>query len=987
MPLAFEIFFAFGFASLLQSSVKQLEAEMHARDVIAKADRIHVGMSESTVFVGMKFQNRNPVLDEQFRGLWKRVGKNWQALNEMPGNKQYRRLVGRVKEQLNGFKQFQNFFWQSPPDPTAEDNPFIQEQIHSQMLSFYLNRDERSKETPLGQLIEYELRSVEQGPELHKRIAYEFSMFIFFGVFADIVLLTFLSIYFWKSIKNRIDSLMETTNRLSRGEDLLPPMRGDDELAMLDLLLHDTASRIIETQKFKRQLLGVVCHELKAPLSAIQILISLMNNAAAQFSESANSAIQRASKGCNRLQIMVGELLDLETMNSQKVKLSPRSVNILDLLNTAVETVSAIANDYDVQLLVKNEVSEATLDPDRMLQVLVNLLSNAIKFSPQRSQVILSAKQTEQFLELSVQDFGPGIPQDLQPKLFDLFSQGKQQPEKKKIKGTGLGLSISKAIVNAHGGDIDVNSRPNEGSTFTVKVPRQTVDQRLPANGNPQEKIVLAERAKPKFAIKHKGIILIGLPLATQILLVGSLCYLLQQAKQELDRQSVSRTVVSQSQKLVQEMSNTAILLFFCGEPKNKDDLYKEQFENNKKALSVLQNTCSDDSQRKEIYKQIDADVKKLDELHKTVVREGRKRKLTAENSTELVNSYLETWSSFAAEVDRLATKEESIENQEGKSLQATTSRLDTLLLSGIFANISSALLLAYFLARDINKRIQRVQENASRILKKEELLQPVSGSDEIAELDKAFHDAANSLHEEQEMKQRLLAIASHELRAPLSSIGMSIGLFTQGVYGEISPEQTKIVKQIESACQRLVALINDILDIEKMEAGKFELSIEEVQARKVVARAIACVQPIAEKCKIRLENKVEDITLYADPERLIQVLINLITNAIKFSQEDQAVLISSTKLPNEELRIQIEDSGAGISKEIQERIFEQFVKSNSKENAEGTGLGLPIAKAIVEQHGGKIGCESSEGKGATFWFSLPLPAEKTKSSAAIQAG
>lgn len=894
-------------------------------------------------------------------------------------------FVSRIKDQLSNYQRLLNNIWQSRGAPLS---PEIGEQVRAGLLDFYLNRAEHKKHTPLMQLISYELKSVQQGPQLHQKMLEEFRGFIFFGIIGDIALLMALALYFWQSIQKRIESLMETTRRLSKGEDLLPPIRGSDELAMLDLLLHDTASRIIEIQKFKRQLLGVVCHELKAPLSAIQILLSLLTDASSEFSQQARASIDRASRGCNRLQLMVAELLDLETMDSKKVKLNPSRTDVSELLENASETVSAIANDYNVQIVVKNECSEAFVDKDRMLQVLINLLSNAIKFSPDGAQVILSAKEHEEKLEISIQDFGPGIPEDVQGRLFEVFSQG-AQPEQQKIKGTGLGLSIARAIAEAHGGAIRIQSRVSEGSTFTVSVPRQTHlhSTELKLESRESRDIALVKPLRAKFSIKHKGIILIGLPLITQIAIVGSLSYFLLEANQELERQTVSRKVVSESQKLIEEMADTAILLFLCGNPPDRNELLAEQFANNKTALNTMLSTCESDQRRKTICNRIEATTQNLNQLHKLAIEEGNKRKLTPDNSPELVQKYLKAWNNFSGALNELTSGEEALENAQDKTLQAIAARLDMLLIVGAAINILSACGLTFFLVSDINKRIMRVQENASRILKKEDLLVPLTGSDEIADLDRAFHDSANDLQKEQEMKQNLLAIASHELRAPLSSIGMSLGMFTQGVYGDIAPQHLKIITQAESACQRLVALINDILDIEKMEAGKFELSLENIQARKLTGRAIACVQPIAEKKNIRIENTVADITLKADPERLIQVLINLITNAIKFSTEGQVVKISSSLNSDNTLRIEIEDAGKGIDQQMQEHIFEQFVKSNEKENTEGTGLGLPIAKAIVEQHGGSIGCESNESKGATFWFSLPMPAPEAEEKAVTEVG
>lgn len=980
VPLAFGIVFAFGFGTLLKKSVAQLQAEKHAKEVIARAERIHVLLGEGSISIGLQTRDRQDEIRKRHSEIWDEIETNFKVLRKLIGNKRSS-LARQIWDHINGIRKVQQFglLTASIPrpdiDPNAAPDPAAV-QIAQRFLDWYINRDEEQARSAIGGLLQSELKSVRQGPKLHAEINQQFKAFLLFGICADLILLTGLGIYFGSSIESRLRSLMLTTERLAKGEDLAPLIHGNDELALLDLLLHNTAAQIITTQRFKKQLLAVVCHELKAPLSAIQILLSLLAKDISSMSEKAAATIQRASKACNRLQLMVTELLDLESMNADKIQLRYRTVKPKEFMETAAEMVAAIAKDQSIELLLEPCDIEVSIDPDRMIQVLVNLLSNAIKFSPPNTKVCLIAKQNGDKLELSVTDQGPGIPEELQANLFDVFSQGEQSSTK--IKGTGMGLSISKAIVTAHGGTIKIISQPGEGSTFQIMLPKEAgmaLSAKQAATAAPAIAGTPGKTEKPiQFRIRYKGMILIGLPVLTQVVLLGSLAMLLKEANIHIDNEAKARKVVSDSQKVVQEMADSAILTLLCGIHLDVNNLYNQQEKRIHETIKKFKETCADDPERRAVSEQIEKSAEKINETQKWILAESRKRRLSVETvDKNLIQGYHASWNELSTEVDNLAAREESLEANGAKVLKSIVKDLDRILLLGLAANVLSAIGMTVYLSQNINKRIIHVQQNAERILKKEPLLPPVSGRDEIAQLDKAFHDAADSLKQEQELKQRLLAIASHELRSPLSGILMSLGLISAGVVGEISEKNATRIKQAEQGTERLISLINDILDIEKMEAGKFVLKIEDLQSATLATRAIAYVQPLAEKRKIMLVNKSEDMQIKADSERLVQVMINLLTNAIKFSSEGQSVCLSSNTNEQGEYIFCIEDSGKGISREMQERIFEDFVTSTGDDNSDGTGLGLPISKRIVEQHGGKIGCQSIEGKGAIFWFSIPL--------------
>lgn len=224
-------------------------------------------------------------------------------------------------------------------------------------------------------------------------------------------------------------------------------------------------------------------------------------------------------------------------------------------------------------------------------------------------------------------------------------------------------------------------------------------------------------------------------------------------------------------------------------------------------------------------------------------------------------------------------------------------------------------------------------------------------------------------------MKSEFVSIVSHELRTPLTSIRGSLGLVAGGVAGVLPDAAKNLVAIAKNNCERLIRLINDILDTEKIESGKMTLDMRELDLGALVAAAIESNEGFAAQHRVtlRLVAPQESLRVRADADRLTQVLTNLISNAVKFSPAEGQVEIEVARR-GERLRVEVRDHGQGIPAEFHDRIFQKFSQADSSDTRQkgGTGLGLNISKAIVERLGGEIGFESAAGAGTTFHFELP---------------
>jgi PAS domain S-box-containing protein len=225
-------------------------------------------------------------------------------------------------------------------------------------------------------------------------------------------------------------------------------------------------------------------------------------------------------------------------------------------------------------------------------------------------------------------------------------------------------------------------------------------------------------------------------------------------------------------------------------------------------------------------------------------------------------------------------------------------------------------------------------------------------------------------------LKQDFVNMVSHDLRSPLTGIQYTLDLIGMGVYGEIPADMQEAVTGANLNSKRLIRLINELLDLDKYESGKLELNRGDSSISEVIELALESVRPLTKRHSVNIVCEQTNLDIFADCDRLVQVLVNLLSNAIKFSPPGGTINLL-VREAIDSVMIKVIDDGPGIPDEDKESIFERFRQLKPGATKPGSsGLGLAICRAIVEAHGGSIGVESEPGRGSSFWFSIPAPTD-----------
>lgn len=476
--------------------------------------------------------------------------------------------------------------------------------------------------------------------------------------------------------------------------------------------------------------------------------------------------------------------------------------------------------------------------------------------------------------------------------------------------------------------------------------------------------------------LRDKGMILVISLLFLELFFIGILGYLLTETENELTENLKAKKVLEGISKAQQSLTQVGISLAEYAATHN--EIFSKQFDEEVARahrevdnLEKLMNRPAERASFQSIKKTTEDSTQLLQTARKMVDEKSSQYTVTAmlSQTRGQLSRFTRAMKAASSEY-RYA---EVMPAQEGVS--SSYGQLKIVLILGLALNIIFAVVLMWSFLGTITRRLEVLVENTILFSKQSPLKEPLSGNDELARLDQSFHTMAKSIEDAEKIKRQLASMLTHDLRSPLSSIQWTLALLSAGAYGELSEDGVDRVSSAEKGCDDLISLINDLLDLDKVKTGKLSISKENLDLSDTVDDSLSELKGLADRMNIKLQKTVDGTFKYrGDGKRLRQLVVNLVANAIKFSPSGSTVDVD-IQAQDDAFELRVVDAGRGIAKEDQERLFERYETGSGNgehPDIKSSGLGLAIAKAIVESHGGTIGVISEEGIGSTFWVRLP---------------
>ena len=776
------------------------------------------------------------------------------------------------------------------------------------------------------------------------------------AIMISILLSVALYFYFNRDTSNRLSRLLNNTVLFAQGQPLHPLLKGNDEIAQLDVAFRQMAQSITAVIKSKQEFMTMLARDIRSPLNFIHDSLEQLSSGQLSNSVSAkaSSTVVRCLESNDTLMRLIDDLIDVEGVESGKLQMNFQQVSISAVFDRAIKSLQGLAEAKKVRLIVQPTQAVAYADGDRLVQVLVNLLANALKFSPDGSIVKVEVLEHHSWLHVKVIDQGPGIPPNKQSHVFERFQQ-LGATDRRISGGTGLGLTICKEIVDSHHGLIGVESAEGKGCTFWFEVPmtKGAMESHggsstlVRASAPEQDPRSMRETAQFKLKLTHKAMILLGVPLVFGIVSFGMLYGAVSHAEGIERQEAFAKSVNNHRTMLFQrtlEATSAVIAAIDGGDV--EQDAFKGAVRHMHDEMQILHDLVAKDESGDRFVRGIQSSIvepfDRLSQDSPETMKEDVSALMSKPFQIDALQAVLDPYRQLA---------ETSFERQA-----ASTRILKAGLFGAIAINVLLSLGLYVIFTRDTSNRLNSVLDNTLRFGRGESLKAELTGDDEIAQLDHVFHEMAKTIIRAASEKKEFMAMIAHDIRSPLSSIISSLTvLCAERTNADASDAVRRLLEHCVERSERVLQLINDLLDIEKFDAGKLQMQFEELPIAYVLETAKNSVRDSAFKKQVKLEIPSSDAELRGDSNRLVQVLTNLLSNSIENSQQGGTVTVA------------LEDEAGWLTVSVTD--------AADVANSVRAGLGWSICEHIVAAHQGAIGVKNERGKQRTVWLRLPKAA------------
>ena len=787
---------------------------------------------------------------------------------------------------------------------------------------------------------------------------------------ADVVMLLALLVLLERGICSPLSKLTRNCDRITEGELMPRPRNGKNEIAFLEKSFFEMSELVCENEKRRHSFLEFFQSVQSASLENVRKCFDTLLEQ--KLGDRARRNIQKARSNLSTLMQLLHSMTEaLSFKASTTINPKYASSSSTELIANASAAVEALLQKRNIHLKIADTPSKLLIDAHLIGRVLVNLLSNAIKYSAESGEVKVEVVDQADSLRFNISDHGPGITSEDQQKLFKEFSQV-ESADGVKRSGTGLGLLICKQIIEVHGGFVGVESEVGAGSCFWFELPKSTAAAKEQPS-RPGAAQAKAQRAKneKRSSLKRAFVIMLLCLLIPQSLIFLRLQVMFTDASKHASRFRIEKEVLLESEELLGKY-----LTWKLNVAKSIDSMKIEAVVNQDPSLDAIINQCdkmlheapSGSSTLAEINK-VDTGMKKLKKF--TAYIRNNKDNLNFAMMPKLVGRAR----TMAKEVENaifgiMDSQDSSIQDSFEWSMEMQKELTTALLVAAV---LNSILLAAVAVAGlRITERIARLKDKSQDFAGGKRLTPSLSGTDELHFLDLRLCQVSQAIKDADNQRQKLIAVINHDLRTPLSSIMNGLQLILASGYSDIGKEEQALTEAAEQELDRLLQQINDLLLIEKIDAGHYKLSAEKIDVLSLLTETTNSFVEIAALRGVKLLpavlNECQDVCINGDKSLLEREFAIIISNAVKAAPSGSTIDVSIER-QDQLLSVSCKDKGEGIDQELLPQIFERFRFVGGKPL---TGLGLPLAKRVSAIHGGSLEI-SSTATGTETRITLPI--------------
>jgi signal transduction histidine kinase len=461
VPLVFELLLCIGLFFLVRESEITAAKASRTRQIYSL---INATLSDSLNFVRIleKVDFFDTDLESLMNGQIENLTKAQNKLIELTGNEpEYREMLNEYAERTNELKRAYAVMM-----PLYKEKEWGKLLVHSiRLRRYYKNLLTKGDSVDRWKAMAHEdVEEAEREPKLQAELREKIKLVLAAGVIVSIISTVWLALFFSKQISGRLEIMAANNKRFTQHEALLPQVPGSDEIADLDRGFHNMAKEMEAAQRLRNQVVAMVTHDLRTPLSTVGAFIDHLNEDSLGKEEKRLREI--AERNISRMSELINDLLELEKLQSGTLLLDRSTFSLAEAAHEAKEVVTVLLNKKNLQVKVAGDC-QVNADKRRIVQVISNLLGNAAKFSRAETEIKVSIQEEGEMARIEISDTGEGISQEKLDVIFEPFQQAGS-----KAGGSGLGLAICKALLRAHDGDISVKSQLGAGSIFVFKIPR-----------------------------------------------------------------------------------------------------------------------------------------------------------------------------------------------------------------------------------------------------------------------------------------------------------------------------------------------------------------------------------------------------------------------------------------------------------------------------------------------------------------------------------